>query len=192
MASWHCDNFYYGPSDILFVLDETGIQCTFCHCTHPNKILILKIFDHTYILIDHWLGSAEWIKWSCFTRKLCLSPVWVSASALLPCHFTGGKMWTLKMGMLRNTFHFIIDIFSNSEVEYHWQHQTLLLSIFLNTCYSMIGRLPQAQQARVGRRDRRRHHRHLHGGAAGAARREGAGAGGAARWAQWASPSLHR
>ena len=130
MTNWHCSIMTMWQ----FRWNVRYFVCTWwnwnpmyilsLHCTHPNKILILEIFDHTYPLIIY---CAEWMKWSCFTRKLCLSPVWVSASALLPCHFTGGKMWTLKMGMLRNTFHFL-GIFSDSEVEYHWE-QTLIFHL---------------------------------------------------------------
>ena len=109
LALWHHDIVTISMDRQIFCLYsmklESNVHFAIVHI--QTKCLFWKYLT-THILIDHWLRCAEWIKWSCFTRKLCLSPVWVSASALLPCHFTGGKMWTLKMGMLRNTFHFIL------------------------------------------------------------------------------------
>ena len=128
MALWHHGNvtlFMERQIFCLFLMELDSMYILSLY-TSKQKCLFWKyLTTHTPWLLT--VLCSEWMKWSCFTRKLCLSPVWVSASALLPCHFTGAKMWTLKMGMLRNTFHFI-GIFSDSEVEYHWQ-QTLIFHL---------------------------------------------------------------
>ena len=187
VATWQCDNFD-GTSVILFVLDGTGIQCTFCHCiVHiQTKSLFWKyLTTHT-----HWLLTALcWVnKMKLFHKKaLFVSSLGVSlGSAALSLYWR--KNVNFEDGDVKEHLSFHWHLFwLGSWISLTARH---LFSIFLNNTYSMIGRLPQAQQARVGRRDRRRHHRHLHGGAAGAARSEGAGAGGAVRWAQWVSPNI--